>query len=112
MHRKCCDGTDRLPVVAVVVVPVDVGRIEVHVPRVVRIVRIEGRRPVVTVGANIVEVGVVPVASGGKESPSAGRLTGDGVSPLTFSEVALKAPPDGPDFIEFTPHSAASTLRR
>lgn len=77
-----------MPVVTVVVVPVDIVGIEVHVVRVVRVVRIEGRGPIVAVGADIVEIGVIPVASGGKEPPSAGRLTGSGVLPLTFSEEA------------------------
>ena len=94
-----------MPVVTVVVVPVDIVGIEVDVPRVVRVVRIEGRRPVVAVGARIVEIGIVPVASGGKELPYAGRLTGGCVPPLSFSE---DNSPDGPDFIEFTPHSADS----
>lgn len=97
-----------MPVVTVVVVPVDIVGIEVDVPRVVRVVRIERRRPVVAVGTDIVEIGVVPVTRGGKERLSADRLTGGGVPPLTFSEEALYASPDGPDLIEFTPHSAAS----
>ena len=101
-----------MTVVAVVVVPVDIVGIEIHVPRVVRVVRIEGRRPVVAVGTRSVEIGIVPVASGGKDLPSAGRLTGCCVPPLSFSEVAIEASPDGPDFTEFTPHSAASALRR
>lgn len=101
-----------MPVVTVVVVPVDIVGIEIHVPRVVRVVRIEGRRPVVAVGTRIVEVRIVPVASGGKKLPSAGRLTGGGVPPLTFSEVASMASSDGPDFIEFTPRSAVRALWR
>ena len=59
---KCSHRTDRLPVVAVVVVPVEVARIEVEVPRVVRIVRIWRRRPAVAVRAGVVEVRVVAVA--------------------------------------------------
>ena len=99
-----------MPVVTVVVVPVHIVGIEVDVPRVVRIVRIERRRPVVAVGTDIVEIGIVPVTCGGKERLSADRLTGGGVPPLTFSEARS---PDGPDFIEFTPRSAASApLRR
>ena len=62
-----------MTVVTVVVVPVDFIRIEVHVPRVVRVVRIEGRRPVVAVGPRIVEVGIVPVASSGPSRPLSGR---------------------------------------
>ena len=78
--------------------------------RVVRVVRIERRRPVVAVGTDIVEIGIVPVTCGVKERLSADRLTGGGVPPLTFSE---DRSPDGPDFIEFTPRSAASApLRR
>lgn len=50
-----------MPVVAVVV-RVHVARIEVHVVRVVRVVRIERRRPIVAVGAGIVEVVVVAIA--------------------------------------------------
>ena len=61
---KCSHRTDRLPVVAVVVVPVEVARIEVEVPRVVRIVRIRRRGPVVAVRAGVVEVRVVAVAGG------------------------------------------------
>ena len=82
--------TDREPVVAVVVVPVDIAGIEVHVPRVVRIIRIERGRPVVAVGTHIVQRGVVPVACGGKKSPSAGRLAGGSVPPLSFSEVVQR----------------------
>ena len=77
-----------MPVVTVVVVPVDIVGFEVDVPRVVRVVRIEGRRPVVAVGPGIVKVRVVPVACGGKDSPSAGRLTGGGVPPLRFPRMA------------------------
>ena len=99
-----------MPVVTVVVVPVNIVGIEVDVPRVVRIVRIERRGPVVAVGTGIVEIRVVPVTGSGKERLSADHLTGGGVPPLTFSE---DRSPDGPDFIEFTPRSAASApLRR
>ena len=54
-----------MPVVAVVV-RVHVVRIEVHVVRVVRVVRIERRRPVVAVGTDVVQVVVVAVARGGQ----------------------------------------------
>lgn len=57
---------DRLTVVAVVVVAVHVVRIEVDVPRVVRVVRVERRRPVVAVGAGIVEVRVVAIPRSGE----------------------------------------------
>ena len=99
-----------MPVVTVVVVPVDIVGIEVDVPRVVRVVRIERRRPVVAVRTRIVEIRVVPVTGSRKERLSADRLTGGDVPPLTFSE---DRSPDGPDFIGFTPRSAASApLRR
>ena len=51
-----------MTVVTVAVVPVDIVRIEVHVPRVVRVVRIERRRPIVAVGAGIVKIVVVAIA--------------------------------------------------
>jgi len=57
-----------LPVVAVVVVEVVVVRIEVQVPRVVRVVLVERRRPIVAVGAHIVEVAVVAVTRRGKRN--------------------------------------------
>ena len=76
-----------MPVVAVVV-PVDIVGIEVDVVRVVRVVRIEGRGPVVAVGPGIVKVRVVPVACGWKDSPSTGHLTGGCVPPLRFPKKA------------------------
>jgi len=56
-----------LPVVAVVVVPIHVARIEVEVVRVVRVARVERRGPVVAVRAGIVEVAIVAIASGREE---------------------------------------------
>ena len=61
------NGTNGLPVVAVVVVHVAIARIEVEVPRVVRVVRVERTRPVVAVGPGIVELTVVAVAGSGQE---------------------------------------------
>lgn len=100
-----------MPVVAVVVVPVDIAGIEVHVPRVVRVVRIEGRGPVVAVGTNIVEVGVVPVACGRKAQLALNRPPDcmlDGMH-FRFPRSASRPSPDGSDFIEFIPHAASST---
>ena len=57
----------RLTVVAVVVVPVPVAGIEVHVVRVVVVVRVERTRPVVAVTARVVEVVIPAVASGREE---------------------------------------------
>lgn len=57
---------DRLTIVAIVVVPVPVVRVEVEVPRVVRVVLVEGRRPVVAVRADIVGVRVVAIARRGE----------------------------------------------
>ena len=65
--RLFCDGTDRLPVATVAAAPADIVGTEVHVPRVVRVVRIEGRGPVVAVGSRIVQTRATPVARGGKE---------------------------------------------
>ena len=55
----------RITVVTVVVVHVGVARIEVEVPRVVRIVRIGRTRPVVAVVAHIVDRSPVAVARSG-----------------------------------------------
>ena len=60
--------TDGLTVVAIVVVPVHVVRIEVEVPRVVRVVLVERRRPIVAVVADIVEIRVVAIARSGKKT--------------------------------------------
>ena len=49
-------GADAVTVVAVVVVPVRVARIEVEVVRVVRVALVERGRPVVAVRARVVEV--------------------------------------------------------
>ena len=51
-----------LTVVAVVVVPIDVARVEVEVVGVVRVRRVLRRRPVVAVAAGVVEVIVPAVA--------------------------------------------------
>ena len=59
---------DGLTVVAIVVVPVHVVRIEVEVPRVVRVVLVERRRPIVAVVAGIVEIRVVAIARSGKKT--------------------------------------------
>jgi len=59
---------DRLTVVAVVVVRVVIAGIEVEVPGVVRIVRIERTGPIVAVTAHIVEVRIVTITGGRKET--------------------------------------------
>ena len=59
--------TNSEPVVAVVVVHVAIARIEIEVPRVVRVIRVERTRPVVTVRASIVETAFVAVAGGRQE---------------------------------------------
>ena len=55
-------------VAVVVVVRVRTPRIEVEFPRVVRVRRVERRRPVVAVRTLIAERSVVAVACGGKEN--------------------------------------------
>lgn len=60
------DWTDRVPGITGAGAHVEKGGIEIHQLRVVR-GRIERRGPVVAVGTGIVEVGIVPEASGGKE---------------------------------------------
>ena len=60
--------TDRLTVVAIVVVPVHAVRTEVEVPRVVRVVLAERRRPTVAVVADIVEIRTVAIARSGKKN--------------------------------------------
>ena len=68
------------PIVTVVVVPVHIAGIEVHVPRVVRGVRVERTRPIVAVAACIVERTVVAVARGGERKRlGAGRRCGASV---------------------------------
>ena len=62
--------SDRLAVVAVVVVHVDVARIEVEVPCVVRVADVERTRPVVAVAACVVEAAIVTVAGSGQEEYS------------------------------------------
>lgn len=60
-------GTNRLTVLTVVpIVGIHVARVEVEVAPVVRVVRIERRRPVVSVGARVVEIRTVAV-TGGRE---------------------------------------------
>ena len=60
-------GADGLTVVAVVVILDEVARIEVEVPRIVRIDRIRRRGPVAAVQAGVVEVRVVAPAGSRKE---------------------------------------------
>ena len=70
-------GSDRLSIVAVVVVHVVIVRIEVEFPRVVRVVRVERTRPVVAVRASVVELTVPTVArSGQEETPSKECVSG------------------------------------
>ena len=64
------NGPHRKTVVAVVVVHVGVARIEVEVPRVVRVACVERTRPVVAVVANVVELVVPTVARSGQEETS------------------------------------------
>ena len=64
--------TNTKPIVPIVVVPVHVAGIEVHVPRVVRVVRVERTRPVVAVAACVVERTVVAVACCWKQRESRG----------------------------------------
>ena len=54
-------------VIAVVVVHIGVVRIEVEVPRVVRVVGVERTRPIVAVVASVVELVVPTVARSGQE---------------------------------------------
>lgn len=61
------NSANGLPVVTVVVVHVAIARIEVEVPRVVGIARVERTRPVVAVGTGIVETTIVAVASSGQK---------------------------------------------
>ena len=65
--------TNTKPIVPIVVVPVHVAGIEVHVPRVVRVVRVERTRPVVAVAACVVERTVVAVACCRKQRGNARR---------------------------------------
>ena len=65
--RAAPHGTNRVTVVAVVVVPIHIGRIEPQVPRVVRVGLVERTRPVVAVRANVVEVSTVAVTGGRKK---------------------------------------------
>lgn len=74
--RLRADGAYRESVAAVVVVPIPVVRIEVEVVRVVLVVRVERRRPVVAVLALVVEV-VVPAVAGGRQEDSRKRQSSD-----------------------------------
>ena len=64
-------STDALTVVAVVVVPVHVARIEVKVVGVVGVVSIQRARPIVAVRTRVVERASVAVARGGQADNSA-----------------------------------------
>ena len=55
-----------MPIVAVVVVPIHIVRIEVEVVGVVRIVRIERTRPIVAVRPCVVQITIVAIASSRK----------------------------------------------
>lgn len=59
-----------MTVVAVVVVPVGVARIEVEVVGVVRVVRVLRGRPIVAVATSVVEVAVPAIARSGQLTPS------------------------------------------
>ena len=61
-----------MTVVAVVVVPVGVARIEVEVVGVVRVVRVLSGRPIVSVLTSVVEVAVPAVASSGQSCKTCG----------------------------------------
>ena len=64
------------PIATVVVAPEHTAGIEVHVPRVVRGVRVERTRPIVAVAACIVERTDVAGARGGEEDTIAVALAG------------------------------------
>ena len=68
------DRADRLTVAANAVVPAHIARIEVEVPRVVRVVLAERRRPIVAVVADIVEKRVEAIARSGKKNGVAVRF--------------------------------------
>lgn len=57
-----------MTVVAVVVVPVRVARVEVEVVRVVQVARVECGRPVVAVRPRVVQLAISAVACGGQEN--------------------------------------------
>ncbi len=59
-----------MTIVAVVVVRVDVARIEIEVSRVVRVTSVERARPVVAVRAIVVERTIVAVPCGGQKNAS------------------------------------------
>lgn len=72
MLNPRADRANREPVVTVVVVPrVDVVRVEVEIPRVVRVVLVERTRPVVAVVAHVVEICIPAVARGREENRNA-----------------------------------------
>ena len=60
------NGTNRATVVTAKVVH-GVAGIEAKTPRIGRTVLIEGRRPVITIGTDIIEIGITPVARSRKE---------------------------------------------
>ena len=65
--------SDRLPTAAAAEVHVVTARIEVEVPRAVRVARVERTRPIVAVAACAVEIAIEAVASGGQEETVAIR---------------------------------------
>ena len=86
--------TDRLPVGAVVVVPVHVVRVEAQVVRAARVVVVvERRRPIVAVAASVVQVRIVAIPSNGKEDVSVSEAVGanDGHSSSTGFHLAFVA---------------------
>ena len=62
-----CDGTNRVTVEPAVAAHEVDSRIEAHVPRVVRVIRIKGRRPIVPVRTTVEQGTAVPAACGRKE---------------------------------------------
>lgn len=70
------DCTNRVTVVAVVVVPVPVAGVEVEVVRVVGVVRVLRTRPVVAVGAGVVEF-IVPTKPTSRKETQRYRLPSD-----------------------------------
>ena len=84
--------------VAVADVHVVIARIEVEVPCVVRVVRVERTRPVVAVAACEVEAAIVAVASGGQEETVAVR---GGEEPSVHA--VLGCPCDGRVVAKFLP---------
>ena len=64
-----------MAVIPVAAAPVDVARIEGHEGRAVRVVRIEGRRPIATAESDFHKAFVVPTTGSRKEYPII-RVTG------------------------------------